>query len=80
MRNPREIKQEIDEVTERRSVVLRLLSESYTTELADEHKGLDEHLAALWDEHRHARVAYSFGDRSEIIQRARHDERLTRAA
>jgi hypothetical protein len=80
MRTPREIKQEIDRLTERRSEVLHLLAEGYTAELSNEHQGLEERLAALWDEHRHARVAFRFGDRDRIIERARHEERLSRAA
>jgi hypothetical protein len=80
MRNTNEIKQEIDRLSERRSDVLHLLSEGFTRELADEHGELEERIAQLWDEHRHARVATRFGDRDQIIERARHDERLSRAA
>ena len=80
MRHTTDIKQEIDRITERRSEVLHLLSDGYTTELAREHQALEERLAELWDEHRHARVASRFGDRDRIIQRARHEERLSRAA
>jgi cell division protein FtsB len=80
MRTPREIKEEIARLTERRSEVLHLLSEGFTTELSDEHQELEEHIAGLWDEHRHARVATRFGDRDRIIERARHEERLSRAA
>jgi cell division protein FtsB len=80
MENPSEIKQEIDRLTERRSEVLHLLSEGFTTALSAEHQELEERIAALWDEHRHARVASSDGDRDRIIERARHDERLSRAA
>ena len=80
MRTPREIKSEIDRLTERRSEVLHLLAEGFTTELSDEHQQLEERLAGLWDEHRHARVAFRHGDRDRIIERARHEERLSRAA
>jgi len=80
MRTPREIKEEIARLTERRSEVLHLLSEGFTTELSDEHQELEERIAGLWDEHRHARVAHRFGDRDRIIERARHEERLSRAA
>jgi hypothetical protein len=80
MRNASEIKQEIARLSERRADVLHLLSEGFTTELSDEHQQLEERIAVLWDEHRHARVAHRFGDRDHIIQRARHEERLSRAA
>ena len=46
-------------------------------ELADE---LEERLAALWDEQRALKARARFGDRDEIIKRARHEERLARAA
>jgi hypothetical protein len=80
MRNPIEIKQEIGRLTERRSEVLHLLSEGHDAALSDEHLRLEDRIAELWDEHRHARVAFRFGDRDQIIERARHDERLSRAA
>ena len=80
MKTTTEIKQEIDRLTERRSEVLHLLSDGYTEELAREHQELEERIAGLWDEHRHARVASRFGDRDRIIERARHEERLSRAA
>ena len=80
MRDTTEIKLEIDRLTERRSQVLHLLSEGFTQELSTEHQELEERLAGLWDEHRHARVAHRFGDRARIIERARHEERLSRAA
>lgn len=80
MRNPSEIKQEIARLSERRAEVLHLLSEGFDNELSHEHQQLEERIAVLWDEHRHARVADRFGDRERIIQRARHEERLSRAA
>lgn len=80
MRTPWEIKEEIGRLSERRSEVLHLLSDEYDVGLAGEHKQLEERIAGLWDEHRHARAATRFGDRDRIIERARHDERLSRAA
>ena len=80
MRNPLEIKQEIGRLADRRSEVLHLLSDGYDAALSKELQVLEERIAELWDEHRHARVASRFGDRNRIIQRARHEERLSRAA
>jgi hypothetical protein len=80
MRTLSEIRQEIDEVSERRLRVMRKLSESYDTELAAEHQRLEDQVAQLWDEQRHARATMRFGDRDVIIQRARQEERLSRAA
>ena len=37
-------------------------------------------VARLWDEQRQARALLRFGDRDAIIQRARQEERLSRAA
>jgi hypothetical protein len=59
---------------------MRELSEGYDAALAEEHRRLEERIAQLWDEQRHARATVRFGDRDEIIQRARQEERLSRAA
>ena len=80
MRTLTEIKQEIDRLTDRRADVLHRLSDGHNAELAQEHKKLDEQIAQLWDEQRSVRASIRFGDRDLIIQRARHEERLSRAA
>jgi hypothetical protein len=80
MRNLQEIKKEIDALSIRRADVLHQLSEGHDPELAAEHKLLDEQIARLWDEQRSVRATIRFGDRDLIIQRARHEERLSRAA
>ena len=80
MRTPFEIKQEIGRLTDRRSEVLHLLSDGYDAALSQELQELEERISGLWDEHRHARVASRFGDRDRIIQRARHEERLSHTA
>jgi len=48
--------------------------------LANEHKQLEEQIAKLWEAERAAKATLRFGDRDLIIQRARQDERLSRAA
>jgi len=80
MRTLTEIKQEIDALSERRIEVMRALSEGYEADLASEHQELEEHIAQLWDEQRNARAMLRFGDRNAIIQKARQEERLSRAA
>jgi len=80
MRTLSEIKQDIERLSDRRADVLHRLSEGHDAQLAAEHKRLDEELAELWEEQRHARATIRFGDRDLIIQRARHEERLSRAA
>lgn len=80
MRTLEEIRQEIDQLSARRAEVLHALSEGHDAALRAEHQQLDEQLAELWDEQRKVRATIRFGDRELIIQRARHEERLSRAA
>jgi hypothetical protein len=80
MRTLNEIHTEIDLATERRAEVWHLLSEGHDADLSAELHELEERIAALWDEHRTLRARDRFGDRDEIIKRARHEERLARAA
>jgi hypothetical protein len=80
MRNIDEIRAELDRATERRSELFHLLSNGHDAELSDELHELEERISSLWDEHRTLRAQQRFGDREEIIKRARHEERLARAA
>jgi hypothetical protein len=80
MRKLNEIKLDIERLSDARSDVLHRLSEGHNAQLAAEHKQLDEELAELWEEQRITRATIRFGDRDLIIQRARHEERLSRAA
>jgi ABC-type phosphate transport system auxiliary subunit len=80
MRTLNTIKQEIDRLSDRRIEVMRALSQGFDANLAAEHKELEEQIAQLWDEQRNARAMLRFGDRDVIIQRARQEERLSRAA
>ena len=43
-------------------------------------KALDDKLDALWTEHRQIRARIRFGEREQIVKRARAEERLERAA
>jgi cell division protein FtsB len=80
MRTLIEIKREIDRLSDRRSDVMRTLAQGFDATLTAEHKQLEEQIAQLWDEQRHARATLRNGDRDLIIQRARQEERLSRAA
>jgi hypothetical protein len=80
MKNLDEIRAEIDRATERRAELWHSLSEGHDPALAAELQELEERLARLWDEHRMVKARARFGDRDEIIKRARHEERLARAA
>ena len=80
MKNLDEIRAEIDRATERRAELWHSLSEGHDPGLAAELHELEERLARLWDEQRMVKARARFGDRDEIIKRARHEERLARAA
>ncbi len=80
MRTPDHIRQEIEQLTERRAELFHTLSEAHDTTLAAEHQQLEQEIARLWDEHRAARAYLRHGERDAIIQRARAEERLERAA
>ncbi len=80
MRTLPEIRLEIERATERRAELWHHLSEGRDETLAAELKELEAEIARLWDEHRSLRAHVRFGDRNEIIKRARHEERLARAA
>lgn len=75
-----EIKLEIEQATERRSQILRLLSERHDAALAAERRALEQRLEQLWDLQRELRAMLIHGDRDRIIARARQEERLSRAA
>ena len=59
MRTLTEIKKEIDTLSDRRSDVMRALSEGFDAELQAEHKRLEEKIAELWEEQRFARARKS---------------------
>jgi hypothetical protein len=80
MRTLTDIRSEIDKLSDRRLHVMRALAQEYDADLAAEHKALEERIAELWDEQRNARAMVRFGDRDTIIQKARQEERLSRAA
>lgn len=80
MRTLTEIKQEIDRLSDRRVNVMRALSQEFNATLKAEHVQLEERIAELWEEQRNARAMLRFGDRDVIIQKARQEERLSRAA
>jgi hypothetical protein len=80
MRTLEDIHAELDSASERRSELFHLLSNGHDAALSAELHELEERIAALWDEHRALKARERFGDRDEIIKRARHEERLARAA
>jgi len=80
MRSLLDIRTDIERLTNERAEVMRRLSEGHDPVLVAEHQAMEEQIAQLWEEHRIARARVRFGERDQIIQRARHEERLERAA
>jgi hypothetical protein len=79
MRTLHDIKQDLDAATERRSELWKELSlagadAGRSAELA----ALNERIEELWQEARLAKTRVRFGDRDEIIARARAEDRLDR--
>jgi hypothetical protein len=75
-----EIRSEIERASEERAHLLHRLSAGHDVVLAAELRKLDDRIAALWELQRQARARARFGDRDEIIRRARLEERIDRAA
>jgi hypothetical protein len=80
MKTLAEIKAELERATERRAELWHQLSQGHNPEAVAEVKQLEDRIQRLWDEERMVRARARFGDRDEIIKRARHEERLARAA
>ena len=75
-----EIHEKIEQTSERRTELWRVLSQGHDAAAAQELKSLSERLDHLWDEERTLRAELRFGDRDRIVARARVEERLERAA
>ena len=71
---------EIEELSERRVALWNSLSQGRDPTVVDEIKALDTRLEELWAKIRAERARIRFGERDEIVRRARAEERLERAA
>jgi hypothetical protein len=80
MRTIADIHAEIERLSEQRTELWNELSRGRTDAVATEIREIDERLQALWDEHRAERARIRFGERDDIVRRARAEERLERAA
>jgi len=80
MRTFQEIHQEIERISEERAELYKRLSAEYDGAVVADIHSLDAELDRLWDEHRALRARVRFGDRNQIVARARVEERLERAA
>ena len=75
-----QIHTEIDELSQRRAELWRILSAGHDAAASTEVKAVDARLEELWAEQRALRARVRFGDREKIVARARAEERLERAA
>jgi hypothetical protein len=80
MRTINDIHAEIERLSEVRGELWHRLSEGRQQTIVDEIKQIDDQLVTLWDEHRAERARIRFGERDDIVRRARQEERLERAA
>jgi hypothetical protein len=74
------IHDEIEALSERRVTLWNSLSEGRDPAVVEEIKALDARLEELWEQHRAERARIRFGERDDIVRRARAEERLERAA
>jgi hypothetical protein len=80
MRTVADIHAEIEGLSEQRTELWNQLSRGRNEAVREEIKEIDERLQRLWDEHRAERARIRFGEREDIVRRARAEERLERAA
>jgi hypothetical protein len=74
------IHDQIEELSEHRVELWNSLSQGRDPAVVAEIKALDARLEELWEAHRAERARIRFGERDDIVRRARAEERLERAA
>lgn len=77
---PDQIHIEIERLSEERQELWQQLSLGLDSTVKDEIKDLDARLQELWQALRMEKARLRFGEREEIVRRARAEERLERAA
>ena len=70
----------IERLSEERQELWQRLSDGLDPGARDELKEIDAELERLWQELRSEKARLRFGERDEIVRRARAEERLDRAA
>jgi Protein of unknown function (DUF2630) len=70
----------IERLSEERQELWHRLSDGLDPSARDELKAIDAELERLWQELRTEKARLRFGERDEIVRRARAEERLDRAA
>jgi hypothetical protein len=77
---PNDIHTEIERISEERQELWQRLADGLDTDVQGQIKDLDERLNELWQSLRVEKARLRFGEREEIVRRARAEERLERAA
>jgi DNA-binding transcriptional regulator GbsR (MarR family) len=77
---PNQLHTEIEQLSEERQELWQRLSQGLDATVKDEIKALDARLQELWQALRMEKARLRFGEREEIVRRARAEERLERAA
>jgi hypothetical protein len=77
---PTQIHTEIEQLSEQRQELWHRLSEGLDIAAQNEVKAIDARLTELWEMLRIEKARLRFGEREEIVRRARAEERLERAA
>jgi DNA-binding transcriptional regulator GbsR (MarR family) len=75
-----QIHDEIEQLSETRQELWHRLSDGLDPAVKEEIKELDARLEELWQALRMEKARLRFGEREEIVRRARAEERLERAA
>jgi hypothetical protein len=78
--SPNEIHDEIERISEERQELWHTLSDGLDPGVREEIKALDTRLEELWQTLRMEKARLRFGEREDIVRRARAEERLERAA
>ena len=77
---PDQIHVEIERISEERQELWQTLSDGHDPVVREEIKALDTRLQELWQMLRSEKARLRFGEREDIVRRARAEERLERAA
>jgi hypothetical protein len=77
---PNQLHIQIEQLSEERQELWQRLSEGLDTSVQGQIKELDARLQELWQALRIEKARLRFGEREEIVRRARAEERLERAA
>jgi hypothetical protein len=77
---PDQIHDEIERISEERQELWHTLADGHDPAVREEIKALDTRLQELWQALRMEKARLRFGEREDIVRRARAEERLERAA